>query len=45
MSATAEIIDRREALFNDLDFTAARAWKAAEDGRKVVGYMPIYVPR
>ncbi len=26
-------------------FTSARAWKAAEPGRKVVGYMPIYVPR
>ncbi|MHA1109012.1 MAG: benzoyl-CoA reductase subunit C [Alphaproteobacteria bacterium] len=45
MSATANIIDRCEALFNDLDFTSAREWKQAEDGRKVVGYMPIYVPR
>ncbi len=45
MAATARIIDRCEELFNDLDFTAAREWKAAEDGRKVVGYMPIYVPR
>ena len=24
---------------------AARNWKAAKPGRKVVGYMPIYVPR
>ncbi len=45
MSAIAEIIESCEALFNDLDFTAVREWKAAEDGRKVVGYMPIYVPR
>ena len=45
MSATAKIVDRCETLFNDLDFTSAREWKAAEDGRKVVGYMPIYVPR
>jgi len=45
MSETANIIERCETLFNDLDFTSAREWKAAEDGRKVVGYMPIYVPR
>ena len=45
MSGTAEIIDRCEALFNDLDFTSARDWKAAEDGRMVIGYLPIYVPR
>jgi benzoyl-CoA reductase subunit C len=44
-SATADIVARANALFEDLSFTAARAWKAAEPGRKVVGYMPIYVPR
>jgi benzoyl-CoA reductase subunit C len=42
---TAEIVARAQSLFEDLSFTAARAWKAAEPGRKVVGYMPIYVPR
>ena len=45
MSKTQEIIERCEALFDDLHFTAAREWKEAEPGRKVVGYMPIYVPR
>ena len=40
-----EIIDRCEELFQDLSFSHARAWKEAEPGRKVVGYMPIYVPR
>ncbi|MBZ0218419.1 MAG: benzoyl-CoA reductase subunit C [Fimbriimonadaceae bacterium] len=45
MSKTEEIIERCEALFDDLHFTAARKWKEAEPGRKVVGYMPIYVPR
>ncbi len=45
MSGTKEIIERCEALFLDLDFTEARRWKDAEAGRKVVGYMPIYVPR
>ncbi len=41
----AEIVDRAQALFDDLSFTAARQWKAAAPERRVVGYMPIYVPR
>jgi benzoyl-CoA reductase subunit C len=44
-SKTADIVARAQALFDDLSFAAAREWKAAEPGRKVVGYMPIYVPR
>ena len=44
-SATADIVARANALFEDLSFTSARKWKAAEPGRKVIGYMPIYVPR
>jgi len=44
-NTTAGIVARATELFDDLSFTAARAWKAAEPGRKVVGYMPIYVPR
>ncbi len=41
----AGIVARAQALFDDLTFGAARQWKAAAPGRKVVGYMPIYVPR
>ncbi len=44
-SATADVVARANALFEDLSFTAAREWKAALPGRKVVGYMPIYIPR
>jgi benzoyl-CoA reductase subunit C len=44
-SPTAPIVARCQQLFDDLDFSAARAWKAAAPGRKVVAYMPIYVPR
>ena len=44
-SATADIVARATALFDDLSFTSAREWKAAKPGRKVIGYMPIYVPR
>jgi benzoyl-CoA reductase subunit C len=43
--ATQAIVARCQALFDDLQFTAARRWKAARPGRKVVAYMPIYVPR
>jgi benzoyl-CoA reductase subunit C len=43
--STAGIVARAQALFEDLSFASARQWKAAEAGRKVVGYMPIYVPR
>ena len=42
---TSEIVSRCETLYEDLNFTAAREWKAAEKGRKVIGYMPVYVPR
>ncbi|MBK8908238.1 MAG: benzoyl-CoA reductase subunit C [Rhodospirillales bacterium] len=42
---TAEIVGHCQSLFEDLNFTAARAWKDAVPGRKVIGYMPIYVPR
>ena len=45
VSTTAEIVSRCQALFDDLDFTAVCDWKAAEPGRKVIGYLPVYVPR
>jgi len=43
--AVADIVARATALFEDLNFSSAREWKAAKPGRKVIGYMPIYVPR
>jgi benzoyl-CoA reductase subunit C len=39
------IVDRCEALFEDLQFNAVKQWKAAAPGRKAIGYMPVYVPR
>ena len=39
------IIERCQNLFDDLSFEAVQTWKAAEPGRKAIGYMPIYVPR
>ncbi len=44
-SKTAGVVARAQELFDDLSFGAARQWKAAQPGRKVIGYMPIYVPR
>jgi benzoyl-CoA reductase subunit C len=45
IGGTAAIVARCQALFDDLQFTAAREWKSAQPGRKVVAFMPIYVPR
>jgi benzoyl-CoA reductase subunit C len=42
---TAGIVARATELFEDLWFKSAREWKAAVPGRKVIGYLPIYVPR
>lgn len=42
---TDEIVKRCQDLYEDLNFTAAREWKDAKEGRKVIGYMPVYVPR
>lgn len=44
-NTSEQIIAHCQSLFDDLNFTAARAWKAAEPGRKVIAFMPIYVPR
>jgi benzoyl-CoA reductase subunit C len=43
--AAVKIVERCQALFEDLDFNAVKAWKAAVPGRKAIGYMPVYVPR
>jgi benzoyl-CoA reductase subunit C len=39
------IVERCQALFEDLELNAVKQWKAAAPGRKAIGYMPIYVPR
>jgi benzoyl-CoA reductase subunit C len=38
------IVERCEALFEDLRFGAVSEWKAKAPGRKAIGYMPVYVP-
>jgi benzoyl-CoA reductase subunit C len=44
-SAVNAIVERCQALFDDLEFNTVKEWKAAAPGRKAIGYMPIYVPR
>ncbi len=39
------LITHAQALNDDFELTAVRAWKEAEPGRKAIGHMPIYVPR
>ena len=45
MRPVGEIVADCEGIFEDLSFAKAREWKAAVPGRKVIGYMPVYVPR
>ena len=40
-----EIVSFCQEIFEDLEFTKAREWKDAKAGRKVIGFMPVYVPR
>ena len=37
-ASTSKIIERCLALHEDMRFTAAREWKEAQEGRKVIGY-------
>jgi len=40
-----QIVERCQALFEDLNLNSVKQWKAAVPGRKAIGYMPVYVPR
>lgn len=43
--ALEKIVERCQDLYEDLDFTSVRQWKEAGETRKVIGHMPVYVPR
>src|ERR1700675_2321058 len=45
ISPVTQIVERCQALFEDLELNAVKQWKAAASGRKAIGYMPVYVPR
>ncbi|MFO0982319.1 MAG: 2-hydroxyacyl-CoA dehydratase [Planctomycetota bacterium] len=43
--ARARIVARADDLYHDLTLGAVREWRAAHPGRKVIGYLPVYIPR
>ncbi|MBI3141231.1 MAG: benzoyl-CoA reductase subunit C [Bacteroidetes bacterium] len=45
MNSLPKLIQQCKDLAFDLQFTRSREWKAQEEGRVVVGYMPVYFPR
>ncbi len=42
--STEEIINRCQTIYEDTTFTVAREWKEADPSRKVIGFMPVYIP-
>ncbi|CAA7614566.1 Benzoyl-CoA reductase subunit C [Candidatus Terasakiella magnetica] len=42
--SVADIVSYCQEIFDDINFGYARKWKAAKPGRKVVGFLPVYVP-
>lgn len=45
MKTLKQTIDKCKELSFDLNFTEAKNWKAKDNNRVLVGYMPIYFPR
>jgi benzoyl-CoA reductase subunit C len=43
--ALEKIVEYCQELYEDLDFTSVRQWKEAGESGKVIGHMPVYVPR
>ena len=39
-----DLLGRAEEAAFDLDLFHVRKWKGAEEGRRAIGYMPIYAP-
>src|SRR5512144_3227993 len=45
IAALTEMLDFARGLFDDLKYTHARKWKAQDPTRRIIGYLPIYIPR
>ncbi len=45
MKSLESIVEKCKELAFDLHFARANEWKAEEEGRVLVGYMPVYFPR
>ena len=40
-----DAITYAEELFEDLDYAYAKSWKSVDESRKIIGFLPIYIPR
>lgn len=40
-----DVVERAEVLYRDLDHEAVARWKSEGDGRRAVGYLPVFAPR
>jgi benzoyl-CoA reductase subunit C len=40
-----DIVAWATAIYDDLEFTRVHEWLAEEEGRKAIGYLPVYIPR
>lgn len=45
MNSLNKLVEQCKGLAFDLDFDLAKSWKAEQNGRLLVGYLPIYIPR
>ena len=41
----AELLETAKGLFSDLSFAYVRQWKGQAPSRRVIGFLPIYIPR
>ena len=40
-----EAIQKARELFEDLNYSYPSAWKKEDESRKIIGFLPIYLPR
>jgi benzoyl-CoA reductase subunit C len=45
MNSISSVIENCKVLSFDLNFLKAKEWKSNEEGRVLIGYMPVYFPR
>ena len=44
-TALQPLLSQAQTLFEDLNFAHARQWKADSPDRRIIGYLPLYIPR
>jgi benzoyl-CoA reductase subunit C len=45
LAPLTELLQTARGMFEDLTFQYARNWKAQDPARRIIGFLPIYVPR